>query len=62
MSHTNEVSYHPKNCYPTDKWSSDSDGDLQDAKRKLIDIRTVINSAKDTNPNSMIKISRGFKR
>ena len=63
VSHTNEVSYHPKNCYPTDKsWSSDSDTNLQNAKEKLIDIRTMINSAKDTtNSNSMIKILEDLK-
>ena len=63
VSHTNEVSYHPKNCYPTDKsWSSDSDTNLQNAKGKLNDIRTMINYAKDTtDSNSMIKILEDLK-
>ena len=63
VSHTDEVSYHPKNCYPTDKsWSSDSDTNLQNAKEKLIDIRTMINSTKDTtDSNSMIKILEDLK-
>ena len=63
VSHTNEVSYHPKNCYPTDKsWSSDSDTNLQNAKVKLNYFRTMINSAKNTtDSNSMIKILEDLK-
>ena len=36
ISHTDEVSYHPKNCYPNDRpWSSDSDRRSSRCKKKI---------------------------
>ena len=44
--HSESIIYHPNKCYPTIKpWLGESDENLQYAKEKLTDIKTLIDSA-----------------
>ena len=56
---TNEIIYHPKNCYPSDQsWVQT---ELSSIKTILDDMRTLIGSATDTtNTNSIISLLGGL--